>query len=49
MKSTENGKWNLSDLVKNPSKQVFDKKIREIEKKIHTVRKAKKDTKLIHL
>ena len=32
MKSTENGKWNLSDLVKNPSKQVFDKKIREIEK-----------------
>ena len=49
MKSTKNGKWNLSDLVKNPSKQVFDKKIREIEKKIHTVRKAKKDTKLIHL
>ena len=31
MKS-KNGKWNLDDLVKNPSKQIFDKKIREIEK-----------------
>ena len=42
MKSTENGKWNLSDLVKNPSKQVFDKKIREIEKKSTQFEKQKK-------
>ena len=25
MKISENGKWNLNDLVKNPSKQIFDK------------------------
>ena len=42
MKSTENGKWDLSDLVKNPSKQVFDKKIREIEKKSTQFEKQKK-------
>ena len=42
MKSTKNGKWNLSDLVKNPSKQVFDKKIREIEKKSTQFEKQKK-------
>ena len=28
----KNGKWNLDDLVKNPSKQVFDKRIKEIER-----------------
>ena len=32
MKSGNNGKWDLSDLVKNPTRQVFDKKIKEIEK-----------------
>ena len=32
MKHSKNGKWDLSDLVKNPTKQVFDKKIKEIEK-----------------
>ena len=32
MKSSKNGKWDLSDLVKNPTGQVFDKKIKEIEK-----------------
>ena len=32
MKQSDNGKWNLDDLVKNPSKQIFDKKIKEIEK-----------------
>ena len=32
MKENDNGKWNLDDLVKNPSKQIFDKKIKEIEK-----------------
>ena len=42
MKSIENGKWNLSDLVKNPTKQVFDKKIREIEKKATQFEKQKK-------
>ena len=33
MKSANNGKWDLSDLVKNPTAQVFDKKIKEIQKK----------------
>ena len=33
MKSANNGKWDLSDLVKNPTVQVFDKKIKEIQKK----------------
>ena len=42
MKSTENGKWNLSDLVKNPSKQVFDKKIKAIEKDATQFEKQKK-------
>ena len=32
MKNSKNGKWDLSDLVKNPTGQVFDKKIKEIEK-----------------
>ena len=32
MKSSKNGKWDLSSLVKNPTRQVFDKKIKEIEK-----------------
>ena len=32
MKENDNGKWNLDDLVKNPSKQIFDKKIKAIEK-----------------
>ena len=32
MKKNDNGKWNLDDLVKNPSKQIFDKKIKEVEK-----------------
>tara|TARA_B100000029_G_scaffold23359_1_gene23180 strand:+ start:1236 stop:3005 length:1770 start_codon:yes stop_codon:yes gene_type:complete len=32
MKKFESGKWDLSDLMKNPTKQMFDKKIKEIEK-----------------
>ena len=32
MKNFESGKWDLSDLMKNPTKQMFDKKIKEIEK-----------------
>ena len=40
MKS-KNGKWNLDDLVKNPSKQIFDKKIREIEKDAKQFEKQK--------
>ena len=38
----KNGKWNLDDLVKNPSKQVFDKKIKEIEKNARLFEKQKK-------
>jgi len=32
VKKSENGRWNLDDLVKNPTRQVFDKKIKEIQK-----------------
>ena len=35
MAKNENGIWDLDDLVKNPTKQVFDKKIKEIEKSTH--------------
>ena len=42
MKENDNGKWNLDDLVKNPSKQVFDKKIKEIEKDATQFEKQKK-------
>ena len=42
MKKNDNGKWNLDDLVKNPSKQVFDKKIKEIEKDANKFKKKKK-------
>ena len=38
----KNGKWNLDDLVKNPSRQVFDKKIKEIEKDAVQFEKQKK-------
>ena len=42
MKKNDNGKWNLDDLVKNPSKQVFDKKIKEIKKDAIQFEKQKK-------
>ena len=42
MRHNDNGKWNLDDLVKNPSKQVFDKKIKEIEKDATQFEKQKK-------
>ena len=32
MKKYEKGKWDLDDLVKNPTRQSFDKKINEIQK-----------------
>jgi len=32
VKKSENGIWDLSDLVKNPTRQTFDKKIKEIQK-----------------
>ena len=41
MAKNENGIWNLDDLVKNPTKQVFDKKIKEIEKSTHKFSKNK--------
>jgi oligoendopeptidase F len=42
MKKNDNGKWNLDDLVKNPSKQIFDKKIKEIERDTTQFEKQKK-------
>jgi len=42
MKKNDNGKWNLDDLVKNPSKQIFDKKIKEVEKDATQFEKQKK-------
>ena len=42
MKKNNSGKWNLDDLVKNPSKQIFDKKIKEIEKDATQFEKQKK-------
>ena len=42
MKNSKNGKRDLSDLVKNPSKQVFDKKIKAIEKDATQFEKQKK-------
>jgi len=42
MKQNDNGKWNLDDLVKNPSKQIFDKKIKEIKKDAIQFEKQKK-------
>ena len=42
MKHSKNGKWDLSDLVKIPSKQVFDKKIKAIEKDATQFEKQKK-------
>ena len=42
MKKNDNGKWNLDDLVKNPSKQIFDKKIKEIKKDATQFEKQKK-------
>jgi len=41
----DNGKWNLDDLVKNPSMQTFDRKIREIEKDATLFEKQKKTLK----
>ena len=42
MKNSKNGKWDLSDLVKIPSKQVFDKKIKAIEKDATQFEKQKR-------
>ena len=42
MKKNDNGKWNLDDLVKNPSKQIFDKKIKEVERDATQFEKQKK-------
>ena len=40
-----NNKWNLDDLVKNPSAQTFDRKIKEIEKDTTLFEKQKKTLK----
>ena len=36
------GKWNLSELVKNPTRAVFDKKLSKIENKAKSFEKSKK-------
>ena len=37
-----NGRWNLDALVKNPSTQTFDRKIREVERDATKFEKQKK-------
>ena len=38
----ELGKWNLDELVKNPTRSTIDKKLAEIEKKYKKIHKHKK-------
>ena len=45
MKNFESGKWDLSDLMKNPTKQMFDKKIKEIEKSAEQFERQKNQLK----
>ena len=45
MKKYENGKWVLDDLVKNPSRQTFDKKINEIKRQSERFAKNKSQLK----
>ena len=45
MKRYENGKWNLDDLVKNPTRKTFDKKINEIKKQSEKFAKNKSQLK----
>ena len=40
-----NGRWNLDALVKNPSTQTFDRKIREVERDATKFEKQKKTLK----
>ena len=41
MKKNENGRWNLDDLVKNPTRNTFDKKINDIQKQTEKFAKNK--------
>jgi len=45
VKKYENGKWVLDDLVKNPSRQTFDKKINEIKRQSERFAKNKSQLK----
>jgi len=45
VKRYENGKWDLNDLVKNPTRKTFDKKINEIEKQSEKFAKNKSQLK----
>ncbi len=45
MEKYEKGLWNLDDLVKNPSRQTFDKKINEIKKQSERFSKNKSQLK----
>ena len=45
MKNYKKGIWDLDDLVKNPTRQTFDKKINEIEKQSERFAKNKSQLK----
>ena len=45
MKNYKKGIWDLDDLVKNPTRQTFDKKINEIEKQSKKFAKNKSQLK----
>ena len=45
MQKYKNGIWDLDDLVKNPSRQTFDKKIKEIQKQSEKFAKNKSQLK----
>ena len=45
MKMDENGRWSLNDLVKNPTRQTFDKRINEIQRQSDRFMKNKSQLK----
>ena len=45
VKKYDNGRWNLDDLVKNPTRQTFDRKINEIQKQSDKFAKNKSQLK----
>ena len=45
MQNYKKGIWNLDDLVKNPTRQTFDKKIKEIQKQSEKFAKNKSQLK----
>ena len=45
MQNYKKGMWDLDDLIKNPTRQTFDKKIREVEKQAEKFAKNKSQLK----